>query len=284
MTPPLALIYDAREIPLAGRAVQIGRLPECEVLLDGAEVSRRHARIVPTPNGPLLQDRSRYGTRVNGAQLIAPHLLHEGDVIQIGPWMLGVTRATGQGSAQLGPTAGWRARLQHWRRRYGASELTGTVAAVCVAVLTFRQSGSHIAAGYAASLAEMLWFYGVLAVRDLRRTAREASRSGAILDGHTVRSVLRNIALEFGAAEAFDALLLRPFAIAAGLHFLGGPFGALAGKLVADGVFYGPVLRLLHWRLGGRAVQEPPRELEQRRRATTNTRPPTLRGPDGDPS
>jgi hypothetical protein len=282
MTPPLVLVHDAREIPLVGRAVQIGRLPECDLLLDGAEVSRRHARIVPTPNGPLLVDRSRFGTRVNGAQVVAPQLLHDGDVIQIGPWILGVTRATGPDGAEPAITAGWPDRLQLWRRRYGVSAITGTVAAVTVAVLVHRATASALLAGYAGMLAELAWFYGVLAVRDLRRSGREAAASGAILDAHTARRVLRDIGLEFGAAEGLDALLLRPLAIAAGLHLLGGPLGALAGKLVADALFYGPVLRLVHWRSPAATGQEPAPDVEDRRRLTTRIRPPTLGGTGGD--
>ena len=282
MTSPLILVHDAREIPLARRAVLIGRLPECDVLLDGAEVSRRHARIVPTPKGPLLQDRSRHGTRVNGAQLVAPQLLHEGDVIQIGPWVLNVSSATGMGASESAAAGGWRIRLEHWRRRYGISELSGTVAAVCAAVLADRASGSHLVAGYAGTLAEMTWFYGVLAVHDLRRATREAARIGGRLDGHMIRSVLRNIVVEIGAAEALDMLLSRPLSIAAGLHFFGGAPGALAGKLFADALFYGPLLRLFHWRLAARAAKDPAQEIELRRRPTTSTRPPSLRGPGGE--
>ncbi|MEO8138941.1 MAG: FHA domain-containing protein [Gemmatimonadota bacterium] len=280
MTQSLALVHDAREIPLTGRAVLIGRLAECDVLLDGAEVSRRHARIVPTPKGPLLQDRSRYGTRVNGSQLVAPQLLHEGDVIQIGPWVLNVNCATGLGASES--AAGWRIRLAQWRRRYGPSELTGTVAAVSVAVLVQRASGSLVLAAYAGTLAEMTWFYGVLALRDLRRVKRDAARVSRTVAGHTARGVLRNIVLEFGAAEALDALLFRPLAIGLGLRFIGGPIGALAGKLAADALFYGPVLRFFHWRLAPGAPSEPTPNLERARRTTTNTRPPSVPEPGGD--
>ena len=62
MRPTLVLRHGSRSLALAGRAVAVGRLEECEVLLDGAQISRRHARIVPTPEGPLLVDRSRFGT------------------------------------------------------------------------------------------------------------------------------------------------------------------------------------------------------------------------------
>ncbi len=74
--------------------------------------------------------------------------------------------------------------------------------------------------------------------------------------------------LEFGAAEAVDSLLLRPVCYTAGLYWIGGVGGILAGKLVADLLFWGPVLRLCHWRSAGGPVSPPPAE---RSRATTAT-------------
>jgi hypothetical protein len=102
------------------------------------------------------------------------------------------------------------------------------------------------------------------------------------VDGHTTRGVLRNIALEFGAAEALDALLFRPLALGLGLRFVGGVMGALAGKLAADALFYGPVLRFFHWRLAPGTPSGPTPNLERARRTTTNTRPPSLHEPGGD--
>ena len=78
MAELLALRSSASVRPLAGRAVAIGRLPDCDLILGGDEVSRRHARVVPTPEGPLLVDRSRFGTLLNGEQVVAPTLLRIG--------------------------------------------------------------------------------------------------------------------------------------------------------------------------------------------------------------
>ncbi len=71
MTAQLFLVHQDRAIPLSRGALAIGRLDECQLVLEGREVSRRHARIVATPRGPLLVDRSRFGTEVNGARVAA---------------------------------------------------------------------------------------------------------------------------------------------------------------------------------------------------------------------
>ena len=47
------------------RAVQLGRAPSCDVVLDGADVSHWHATIALTPR-LTLRDRSRNGTWVDG--------------------------------------------------------------------------------------------------------------------------------------------------------------------------------------------------------------------------
>lgn len=65
--------------------VIIGREPEtAHLLLPERQVSRRHARIERTPNGFVLTDLgSKNGTFVNGRQVREPHLLQDGDEIQI---------------------------------------------------------------------------------------------------------------------------------------------------------------------------------------------------------
>jgi len=72
---PLVLAHGDRRWALGGRPISIGRLTECDIILPGDKVSRRHACVVSTPNGPLLVDSSRHGTLINGEQIQAPWLL-----------------------------------------------------------------------------------------------------------------------------------------------------------------------------------------------------------------
>ncbi|MDH4349353.1 MAG: FHA domain-containing protein, partial [Gemmatimonadota bacterium] len=66
------------EAALLERPLSIGRLPECDLSLAGENVSRRHAYLLPTPEGPMLVDRSQFGTWVNGERMTAPRLLADG--------------------------------------------------------------------------------------------------------------------------------------------------------------------------------------------------------------
>ncbi|MBN1316787.1 MAG: FHA domain-containing protein, partial [Anaerolineales bacterium] len=69
--------------------VQIGRDASCGLRLDSPIVSRKHARLIHTPQGHILTDlNSVNGTFINGERLVRPLLLHEGDLVQIGPFSL----------------------------------------------------------------------------------------------------------------------------------------------------------------------------------------------------
>jgi pSer/pThr/pTyr-binding forkhead associated (FHA) protein len=73
-----------RALPLVG-AVEIGRDPTADLALRDAQASRRHARITPGPDGPLLEDLgSSNGTFVNHAEVHAPTRIQAGDELLIG--------------------------------------------------------------------------------------------------------------------------------------------------------------------------------------------------------
>jgi len=63
----------------------VGRSRDCDVVLDDAGVSRRHAQIRPGPDGWTLEDLgSTNGVRVNGEQVHGAWPLHPGDHVELG--------------------------------------------------------------------------------------------------------------------------------------------------------------------------------------------------------
>jgi pSer/pThr/pTyr-binding forkhead associated (FHA) protein len=86
LTPPKAVLrgvsgaYFGKIIPIRGRLV-IGRGSECDLILDEAEMSRRHAMIENFGDGIYLRDLgSANGTFVNGVQ-VRDAVLHPDDQI-----------------------------------------------------------------------------------------------------------------------------------------------------------------------------------------------------------
>ena len=78
------VLPDGRRVGIADEVVTIGRLPECAVVLDDPNVSRRHAQLRREGDGVVLVDLgSTNGTKVNGV-LVRERHLNPGDAIMVG--------------------------------------------------------------------------------------------------------------------------------------------------------------------------------------------------------
>ncbi len=75
---------DGRVHDIGEKGLVIGRDPDCDVVLDSHEVSRRHAIITPDLLGYSLRDESANGVFVNGERAERVHLLSQGDVLRVG--------------------------------------------------------------------------------------------------------------------------------------------------------------------------------------------------------
>lgn len=119
-------------------------------------------------------------------------------------------------------------RGKEWLRRYGPAELLALVGALAGYLLLEVVTGSRSAAVLGAAAGDNLGYYALLVAREIARR-------------HSVRDALRELALEFGLAEALDSTVVRPACTALATALLG-PAGVLAGKLMADVAFYAPVI------------------------------------------
>ena len=87
--PACWLEWNRQRFPLSAGEHVIGRDPDVEVRLDDATVSRRHARIVVTAEGTVLEDfGSKNGTYRGGERVTTPIQLADGDAIRIGSLLL----------------------------------------------------------------------------------------------------------------------------------------------------------------------------------------------------
>jgi hypothetical protein len=95
-----ALMWGARLVPLAFGENVVGRDPGCTLTIPSDLVSRRHARLVVTPDGATLQDLgSKNGTLLSGRRVERETKLDDGDELRIGPARL-VFCAPGAGSTR----------------------------------------------------------------------------------------------------------------------------------------------------------------------------------------
>jgi len=87
---PLRLKVPNGWLPLPVGAFEIGRSAHCQVILDGAKVSRLHARIVVDVSGATIEDLgSSNGVFVNGRRLVrGRHPLQVGDRLLVGEFEL----------------------------------------------------------------------------------------------------------------------------------------------------------------------------------------------------
>jgi hypothetical protein len=254
----------------------IGRGPSSDIPVHSEDVSRGHAYVLRTPQGFLLVDSSLHGTYINGERVQSQRVLVDGDVVQVGnrsfrfdlrpheppapdgviapgdlpetsqhprtlPWE---AHASGKVALALAlrERSSWRARLGTWIRRYGPSELIGIVVAFAGSWLMMAATGSAIAAAYGGSFGEALGFYGYLLTREMMKDAYFAGARTAPYGPPQMRRTWRGLFLEFGPAELLDTGLIRPMAMGVCTRLLGWAPGVVAGKLLADLVFYLPVI------------------------------------------
>lgn len=79
------LVVEGRRVLVPPPGAVLGRSRECDIVLDDAGVSRRHAEIRPTEEEWVLSDLgSTNGVRINGRVLRGKHALQLGDRIDLG--------------------------------------------------------------------------------------------------------------------------------------------------------------------------------------------------------
>ena len=98
--PSCWLEWGRRRFPLSAGEHVLGRDPDVEITLDSSTVSRRHARLVVSAEGTVLEDfGSKNGTFRGSDRVNSPVRLADGDAIRIGSLLL-----TFHVRAPFGPT------------------------------------------------------------------------------------------------------------------------------------------------------------------------------------
>jgi hypothetical protein len=122
-----------------------------------------------------------------------------------------------------------RSRPWRWLCRYAPAEAAGLLVALAAAAAVHPFGVAGLTA-FAAATGESVAFYAVVVLRDMRGRSRRRSTAGTLV---------RDVLLEFGPAEALDTLLVRPLAMYLATAATGNlTMGVLLGKVIADVMFY----------------------------------------------
>jgi hypothetical protein len=137
---------------------------------------------------------------------------------------------------------GARAMAQDWLTRYGLAEGAGITCALIASAVVRHVTRNPIAAAYGAAWGETLGYAAVIAGRDVFAAADGARLARAARDVRGVKRLLADWAAEFGPAGLLDTLVTRPACMGLGMRLLGPMRGLVSGKVVADVLFYIPVI------------------------------------------
>lgn len=132
----------------------------------------------------------------------------------------------------------------------------GTMTALGAAGLAAMLTNQPASIAYVGTWGENVGYYSTIVVRDVLTAIRaqaeqtEHGRWPGRWHAAVVVRTVRDIFMEFGAAEVLDSFLTRPLLMGLSTQVLEHPYGGvLLGKLFADAVFYGPVLAAREWKL-----------------------------------
>ena len=76
---------SGERLPLAGHVVTVGRLPDCTITINDANVSRHHGEIRAQGSSFVVVDNgSTNGTKINGVRITGEQVLSDGDIVSFG--------------------------------------------------------------------------------------------------------------------------------------------------------------------------------------------------------
>ena len=134
-------------------------------------------------------------------------------------------------------------KIKKWLKRYLPAEIFGTLSAIAGAGLAYSMTNNGIISAYAGTISENVGFYGYMLIKEVYDSKIHHKNNNRKYTFTSFLKNARNLILEFGLAEIFDSLLLRPFFMYLFPLIIGNfALGIFVGKIVADITFYIPAI------------------------------------------
>jgi len=136
-----------------------------------------------------------------------------------------------------------KCKLKEWLRRFLPAEIGGTIMAMFASYITYFYTGNKVFAAYAGTLGNNIGFYAPVILHDSNILRKKLEKEHKKFTFWAFLHLLKKMLLEFGPAEILDSFFIRPFFLFIFPVLLKNyPVGILVGKIVADVVFYIPVI------------------------------------------
>lgn len=134
-------------------------------------------------------------------------------------------------------------KLTEWLKRYGLAEVISLSLTVVSSWLTFHFTQNKITTALVGTWVGNLGYFGTILIEDISLAMRQLQSVGRHYCLETFCKNVRALFVEFGIAELFDTLFIRPTLMYYIPIWIGDlSWGVVIAKFVADITFYIPAI------------------------------------------
>lgn len=134
-------------------------------------------------------------------------------------------------------------KAKEWIKRYLPAEIISIVVTLVSSVLTYKLTNSNLATALVGTWVGNIGYFGTILLSDVYGTSKELKLNNRPYTFKTFGHNIRALFIEFGIAEFFDSLFVRPTL----MYYL--PIwvddislGVIIAKFAADITFYVPAI------------------------------------------
>ena len=134
-------------------------------------------------------------------------------------------------------------KINEWLKRYLPAEIISMILTMVSAELTFVYTENKLTTAIIATVIGNTAYFGCILLTDILATSRQCVINQQAYTSVIFLKNIRALCVEFGIAEVFDTLLVRPFLMYYLPILLNSlPWGTFLAKLIADVTFYIPAI------------------------------------------
>ncbi|MEA5459865.1 hypothetical protein VB796_12490 [Arcicella sp. LKC2W] len=134
-------------------------------------------------------------------------------------------------------------KIKEWLKRYGLAEVVSLSLTVVSAWLAFRLTENKITTALVGTWVGNIGYFGTILIEDILLAKKQLKAIGKDYSLETFFKNVRALFVEFGIAELFDSLFIRPTLMYYIPLWIGDlSWGVVMAKFTADITFYIPAI------------------------------------------